>query len=110
MKVEHQGGAAAPSDEELDAALHALREMLAAQPGDAAKVIEGEAEVVPSIAAAGSAQDGIVNGERPLVPRPACVAAGFSKPVTVHVGILACEAFPGLLSLLLPHLDRYSQF
>jgi len=44
MKVEHSGGVKAMTDEELDAALMALREMLAARACEAAKVIEGEAE------------------------------------------------------------------
>jgi len=44
MKAEHFGGLSARTDEELDAALDALREMLAARAGEAANVIEGTAE------------------------------------------------------------------
>jgi hypothetical protein len=44
MKAEHFGGLSALTDEELDAALDALREMLAARAGEAANVIEGTAE------------------------------------------------------------------
>ena len=44
MKVEHSGGVKAMSDEEIDQAIEALQTMLAAQAGEAAKVIEGTAE------------------------------------------------------------------
>jgi len=44
MKAEHFGGLSALTDEELDAALDALREMLAARAGETANVIEGTAE------------------------------------------------------------------
>jgi hypothetical protein len=46
MKLEHSGGVKAMTDEQLDAALDALREMLAARAGEAANVIEGTAEPV----------------------------------------------------------------
>ena len=46
MKLEHSGGVKAMTDEQLDAALDALREMLAARAGEAANVIEGTAELV----------------------------------------------------------------
>jgi hypothetical protein len=35
MKLEHSGGLSALTDEELDAALHALREMLVARASEA---------------------------------------------------------------------------
>jgi Ni,Fe-hydrogenase maturation factor len=41
MKAEHFGGLSTLTDEELDAALDALHEMLAARAGEAANVIEG---------------------------------------------------------------------
>src|SRR5262245_16974089 len=46
MKVEHSDGIKAMSDEQLDEALDALRELLAARAADAANVIEGTAEPV----------------------------------------------------------------
>jgi hypothetical protein len=83
-------------------------------------VIKGEAEVVPSIAAAGSAQDGIVNGERPLVPQrpalrlPSSLRGGWLQQAGdgAHLGPhleelgfshvkLSLASFP----FLLPHLD-----
>jgi len=51
MKVEHAGGVKAMSDEEIEQAIEAIQTMLAARAGEAAKVIEGEAEVVPSLPA-----------------------------------------------------------
>jgi hypothetical protein len=51
MKVEHAGGVKAMSDEEIEQAIELIQTMLAARAGEAAKVIEGEAEVVPSLAA-----------------------------------------------------------
>jgi hypothetical protein len=54
MKLEHSGGVKDLTDEELDQAIAAIKAMLAAQAGEAAKVIEGEAEVVPSLPAPGS--------------------------------------------------------
>ena len=49
MKLEHSGGVKDLTDEELEQAIAAIKAMLAAQAGEAAKVIEGEAEVVPSL-------------------------------------------------------------
>jgi hypothetical protein len=46
MKVEHSQTLKSMSDEELDAAIDALRGMLTARAGDGAKVIEGTAEAV----------------------------------------------------------------
>jgi hypothetical protein len=51
MKVEHAGGVKAMSDEEIEQAIELIQTMLAARAGEAAKVIEGEAEVVPSLPA-----------------------------------------------------------
>ena len=51
MKLEHSGGVKDLTDEELEQAIAAIKAMLAAQAGEAAKVIEGEAEVVPSLPA-----------------------------------------------------------
>jgi hypothetical protein len=49
MKVEHSGGVKDLTDEQLDAAITAFREMLARQAGESAKVIEREAEVLPAL-------------------------------------------------------------
>ena len=49
MKVEHSGGVKAMSDEQIEEAIAAIQAMLAAS--ETAKVIEGEAEVVPSLPA-----------------------------------------------------------
>jgi hypothetical protein len=55
MKLEHTGGVKAMTDEELEATLAILKEMIAKRDAAAnAKVIEGEAEVVPSLPAPGS--------------------------------------------------------
>jgi hypothetical protein len=51
MKLEHSGGVKDLTDEELEQAIAAIKAMLAAQAGETAKVIEGEAEVVPSLPA-----------------------------------------------------------
>src|SRR6516162_3978576 len=45
MKLEHSGGVKDLTDEELEQAIAAIKAMLATQAGEAAKVIEGEAEV-----------------------------------------------------------------
>src|SRR5215831_6331784 len=44
VKVEHSGGVKAMSDEEIEQAIELIQTMLAAQAGEAAKVIEGTAE------------------------------------------------------------------
>ena len=50
MKLEHSGGVKAMTDDAIVAAIAAIEEMLAQrQAGANAKVIEGEAEVVPSL-------------------------------------------------------------
>src|SRR5215831_9670991 len=48
MKAEHSGGVKAMTDEQIEEAIAAIKAMLAARADEAAKVIEGEAEVVPS--------------------------------------------------------------
>jgi len=53
MKLEHSGGVKAMTDEQLERTLEAI-ESLMRQRGMAAEVIEGEAEVVPSLQAPGS--------------------------------------------------------
>src|SRR5215467_7609489 len=53
MKLEHSGGVKAMTDEQLERTLEFI-ESLMRQRGMAAKVIEGEAEVVPSLQAPGS--------------------------------------------------------
>ena len=54
MRVEHSGGVKSMTDEEIEQAIELIQTMLAARAGEAAKVIEGEAEVVPSLPAPGS--------------------------------------------------------
>ena len=55
MKVEHSGGVKAMTDEQIEAAIELIQEMLAQREAGAnAKVIEGEAEVVPNLPAPGS--------------------------------------------------------
>src|SRR5262247_816716 len=44
MQVEPKGGVKAMTDEQIEQAIEAIQNMLAAQAGDAAKVIEGTAE------------------------------------------------------------------
>jgi hypothetical protein len=46
LKLEHGGGVKAMSDEQLEAGIEAIKAMLEARAGDAAKVIEGTAETV----------------------------------------------------------------
>ena len=55
MKLEHSGGIKAMTDEQIERSIELIKGMLAER--DAArkaKVIEGEAEVVPSLPAPGS--------------------------------------------------------
>src|SRR5262249_18862702 len=55
MQVEHTGRVKAMSDEQLEQAIEALEGFLAKREAGAnAKVIEGEAQVVPSLPAPGS--------------------------------------------------------
>jgi hypothetical protein len=54
MKLEHSGGVKATTDEQIEDAIAAIKAWMAAQAGEAAQVIEGEAEVVPSLPAPGS--------------------------------------------------------
>jgi hypothetical protein len=51
MKLEHSGGVKAMTDEQLERSLEVIKAMIAAkqQTGENAKVIEGEAEVVPRL-------------------------------------------------------------
>ena len=58
MKVEHSNAIKAMSDQQIEDAIEAIEQMLAERAGEAAKVIEGEAEVVPSLPA-------------PVAPKPA---------------------------------------
>jgi hypothetical protein len=55
MKLEHSGGVKAMTDEELEQSIEILKALIAERDaGVNAKVIEGEAEVVPSLPAPGS--------------------------------------------------------
>jgi hypothetical protein len=58
MKVEHAGGVKAMSDERIVEAIAAIEGFLARRSGETAKVIEGEAEVVPSLPAPGTPTTG----------------------------------------------------
>jgi len=63
MKLEHTNRLASLTDEQLAEAIEAIEaieETLARKAGDRATLIEGEAEVVPSLAGAGKAHEGIV--------------------------------------------------
>jgi hypothetical protein len=52
MKVEHNGDVIkAMTDEEIEQAIEAIQTMLAARAGEAAKVIEAEAEAIPGLPA-----------------------------------------------------------
>ena len=55
MKLEHSGGVKAMTNEQLERGIEILQELIAKRDADAnAKVIEGAAEVVPSLPAPGS--------------------------------------------------------
>jgi hypothetical protein len=63
MKLEHSGGVKAMTTEQIERAIEFIKEQLAQREAGAnAKVIEGEAEVVPSLPAPGSGA--------PRCPRP----------------------------------------
>src|SRR5215470_8486567 len=49
MKFEHSGGVKAMTDEQLEWSLEVIKELIAQRDGANAKVIEGEAEAVPSL-------------------------------------------------------------
>ena len=50
MKLEHSGGVKAMTDEQIEQGIELIKEMLAEREAGAnAKVIEGEAEVIPSL-------------------------------------------------------------
>ena len=49
MKVERSGGVKAMTEDQIVDAIAAIEEFLARRSGETAKVIEGEAEVVPSL-------------------------------------------------------------
>jgi len=54
MQIERSGTIKQMSDEQIEEAIAAIRAMLDVRADDAAQVIEGEAEVVPSLPAPGS--------------------------------------------------------
>ena len=55
MKLEHSGGVKAMTDEQLERGIEIIKELIAKRDAAAnAKVIEGEAEVVPSLPVPGS--------------------------------------------------------
>jgi len=59
MKLEHSGGVKAMTDERIEGAIAAIEAWMAEQKaGEGAKVIEGEAEVVPSLPAPGTPTTG----------------------------------------------------
>jgi hypothetical protein len=55
LKFEHSGGVKAMTDEQLERGIELIKQMIAERDAAAnAKVIEGEAEVVPSLPSPGS--------------------------------------------------------
>ena len=55
MKMEHSGGVKAMTDEQIERSIELIKEMIAQrEAGEMAKVIEAEAEVVPSLPAPAS--------------------------------------------------------
>src|SRR5262245_43677063 len=55
MTLDHSGGVKAMTDEQLERTLEVLQALIAQrEAGENAKVVEGEAEVVPSLPAPGS--------------------------------------------------------
>jgi hypothetical protein len=55
FKLEHTGGVKSMTDEQIERSIELIKEMLAQrEAGEMAKVIEGEAEVVPSLPAPAS--------------------------------------------------------
>ncbi|HMF91674.1 MAG TPA: hypothetical protein VKL40_13600, partial [Candidatus Angelobacter sp.] len=65
MKLEHSGGVKAMTDEQLERSIEILKEMIAQRDAAAsAKVIEGEAEVVPPAPGSGQRQKSLNRGAR----------------------------------------------
>jgi hypothetical protein len=62
MKVEHSGGVKAMTDEQLEQAIEFVQTMLAARAGEAAKVIEGTAELPPLSAPNGPSPEAALEG------------------------------------------------
>jgi len=58
MKLEHSGGVKGMTEEQIVEAIEAIEGFLARRAGERAKVIEGEAEVVPSLPAPGTPTTG----------------------------------------------------
>ena len=54
MQIEHSGGVKAMSDEQIERGIELIKEMLAEREAAANAVIEGEAEVIPSLPAPAS--------------------------------------------------------
>jgi hypothetical protein len=54
MKMERRGGVKGMTEEQIVDAIEAIEGFLARRAGETAKVVEGEAEVVPSLPAPGS--------------------------------------------------------
>jgi hypothetical protein len=61
LKLEHSGGVKAMSDEQIEQAIEAIQTMLAARAGEAAKVIEGTAELAALPAPNGPSPEGAAN-------------------------------------------------
>jgi hypothetical protein len=57
MKVEHSGGVKAMTDEQIEQAIEAIQNMLAARAGEAAKLIEGTTELAALPAAHGQSPE-----------------------------------------------------
>ena len=54
LQIEHRGGVKGMTEEQIVDAIEAIEGFLARRSGETAKVIEGEAEVVPSLPAPAS--------------------------------------------------------
>jgi hypothetical protein len=65
VSVEHSGGVKAMSDEEIEQAIEAIQNMLAAQAGEATKVIEGTAEPAALPAPGGQSPEKLSSKRKP---------------------------------------------
>jgi hypothetical protein len=68
LKLEHSGTIKSMSDEQIEATIEAIQAMLAAQAGEAAKVIEGTAEPAALPAPNGPSPEAVC-GHRPVRER-----------------------------------------
>src|SRR6516225_3725996 len=94
MKLEHSGGLKAMTDEQIEDAIAAIKAWMAAQKaGEGAKVIEGEAEVVPSLPAPARPTKASSSGRSDSTPPKVL------EPVGRHFGVP-----DGVLDVLVPEV------